>query len=65
MQRFTGSAATVVFALVGLFASSASAKSDYEFWPGADYDPSIPTIKGVLGYDSGERITWHLSLIHI
>jgi hypothetical protein len=28
-------------------------------WPGADYDPDIPTIKDVIGHRSGERITWH------
>jgi len=26
-------------------------------WPGAKYDPSIPTIKSVLGHDHGEVIT--------
>ena len=28
-----------------------------EYWPGADYDPAIPTVSQVLGYSSGERIT--------
>lgn len=28
----------------------------FEFWPGAQYDPAIPTIKQVLGYEPGERI---------
>ncbi|WP_439102852.1 M14 family zinc carboxypeptidase, partial [Congregibacter sp.] len=27
-------------------------------WPADDYDPAIPTIESVLGYESGERITW-------
>ena len=26
-------------------------------WPGAKYDPAIPTLKSVLGYDHGEQIT--------
>ncbi|MGE5814697.1 MAG: M14 metallopeptidase family protein, partial [Acidobacteriota bacterium] len=26
-------------------------------WPGASYDPKIPTVKSVLGYDVGEEIT--------
>jgi hypothetical protein len=26
-------------------------------WPGAKYDPAIPTIKSVLGHDHGEVIT--------
>ena len=34
-----------------------SAASAQELWPGAKYDPAIPTIKSVLGYDSGEVIT--------
>ena len=29
----------------------------FEFWPGAQYDPSIPTIKQVLGHAPGERIS--------
>lgn len=28
----------------------------FEFWPGAQYDPVIPTIKQVLGHAPGERI---------
>ena len=35
------------------------AEEDFVFWPRADYDPSIPTIEKVLGYQPGERITWH------
>lgn len=34
-----------------------------ELWPGAAYDPSIPTQKLVLGYDPGERISSHTNLI--
>jgi hypothetical protein len=45
--------------LVGLIAGSAFAQDNDAFWPGADYDPTIPTVKSVLGYESGERITWH------
>ncbi|GHF23222.1 peptidase M14 [Kordiimonas sediminis] len=29
------------------------------YWPNADYDPSIPTVKSVLGYNSGDKITLH------
>jgi hypothetical protein len=35
----------------------------YEFWPGAAYDPRIPTVHQVLGYDPGERITSHESML--
>jgi hypothetical protein len=31
----------------------------FEYWPGAEYDAAIPTVEDVLGYASGERITWH------
>ena len=37
----------------------AAAQDDFAFWPGARYDPSIPGIADVLGYEPGERITWH------
>jgi len=39
--------------LIGLLLAALS----FEFWPGATYDPSIPTFHKVLGYDPGERIT--------
>ena len=34
-----------------------------EFWPGANYDPHIPTFHQVLGYEPGERITSHAGII--
>src|SRR6478609_3175872 len=37
-------------------ASSVSAQEP-PLWPGAKYDPAIPTIKTVLGHDHGEVIT--------
>jgi hypothetical protein len=42
------------------FAASTSlgqAQSDPGYWPGAKYNPAIPTVKQVLGYEPGERIT--------
>jgi hypothetical protein len=36
-----------------------NAQDNFVFWPDADYDPAIPTVKDVLGYSPGERITWH------
>ena len=41
-----------------LFISSVHAQS-FEFYPGAKYDPAIPTLKQVTGHDWGERITDH------
>ncbi|HUI78429.1 MAG TPA: M14 family metallopeptidase [Bryobacteraceae bacterium] len=34
-----------------------------EFWPGATYDPHIPTFRQVLGYEPGERITSHAGIV--
>lgn len=31
----------------------------FEFFPGAQYDPAIPTLKQVVGHDFGEKITLH------
>src|SRR5512141_2653418 len=45
-----------VVAFVCLF-FTASALHAQPLWPGATYDPKIPTIKSVLGYDFGEEIT--------
>jgi len=42
-----------------LLTLTANAQQDFEFWPNADYDPTVPTIESVLGYAPGERITWH------
>ena len=35
------------------------AQKPNEFWPGAAYDPKIPTLRQVLGYEPGETITTH------
>ena len=34
-----------------------AAAQEPALWPGAKYDPAIPTIKQVLGHDHGEVIT--------
>ncbi len=50
-----------------LVSSSVSAQennpeNDY-YWPGANYDPAIPTVKDVLGYSLGEKITTHADMM--
>ena len=35
-----------------------SAQVAFEYWPGARYDPAIPSQKQVLGFEPGERIVW-------
>ncbi|MGC8792122.1 MAG: M14 family metallopeptidase [Bryobacteraceae bacterium] len=47
-------------ALLG--ASLLVAQARFQFWPGASYDPRVPTHKQVLGYDPGERITHYAGL---
>ncbi len=46
-------------ACLALFAISVSvlAQDKFEYWPGASYDPNIPTEKQVLGHDPGERVS--------
>ena len=46
-----------------LIANFAMAQENFVFWPNANYDPAIPTVEDVLGYQSGERITWHRDAI--
>ncbi len=40
-----------------------AAEGRVEFWPGAVYDPKVPTIRQVLGYEPGERITPHAGMV--
>ncbi|HEY1339168.1 MAG TPA: M14 family metallopeptidase [Bryobacteraceae bacterium] len=35
----------------------------FEFWPGAGYDPKIPTFHQVLGYDPGDKVTSHAGIV--
>lgn len=43
-------------------AQQGNPENDY-YWPGANYDPSVPTVKDVLGYSSGQQITTHSDMI--
>ncbi|MFN0104538.1 MAG: M14 family zinc carboxypeptidase [Bryobacteraceae bacterium] len=44
-------------------AATLPAQSSFEFWPGAAYDPSIPTFQKVLGFEPGSRFAAHTDLI--
>ncbi len=44
-----------------MFASGAAAQQ-FEFWPGAQYDPAIPTIEKVLGFAPGEKHATHADI---
>ena len=46
-----------IFINLMAFSSFSLAADTYEFWPGSDYDPAIPTVEQVLGYQTGEKIT--------
>ncbi|HEY3740686.1 MAG TPA: M14 metallopeptidase family protein [Bryobacteraceae bacterium] len=50
-------------ALALLVPVSAQTAKPFEYWPGAQYDSSIPTPKQVLGYEFGDRITWSANLV--
>jgi hypothetical protein len=53
----------LVLLLLMTFAVPSLAQERFEFWPGTNYDPRIPTFRDVLGYDPGERITSHAGLV--
>src|SRR5687768_9223582 len=40
-----------------LLSTSALAQNGDPIWPGAKYDPSIPTLRQVIGHDHGTEIT--------
>ncbi len=44
-------------------ALTAFAQAKFEFWPGASYDPAVPTPRKVLGYDFGDRISSHANIV--
>ena len=44
-------------------AAALLAQPAFEFWPGATYDPAIPTFQKVLGFEPGSRFATHADLI--
>ena len=53
----------MIVTIASLVATHAMAQDNFVFWPNANYDPAIPTVEDVLGYPSGNRITWHRDAI--
>ena len=49
--------------LLSALVSIASAQKPLEYWPGASYDPKIPTVRQVLGYEAGDKVTSHAGLM--
>lgn len=48
----------LLFALLLLAAAPQFAQT-FEYWPGTQYDRSIPTIESVIGHKAGDRISSH------
>jgi hypothetical protein len=48
--------------LVPCAAGAGAEDAVFEFWPGARYDASVPSMRAVLGHEPGERISWHRDL---
>ena len=44
-------------------ASFCFAQTKFEMWPGAQYDPAIPTVQKVLGFAPGERVASPAELV--
>ena len=61
MRTFAATRVATVFFILSLsvFARAQSpADQKIDYWPGADYDPAVPTLEDVVGHAVGERITW-------
>ncbi len=50
---------TALIAIAALLIPCAAGAQDFEFYPGANYDPALPTLKQVVGHGWGENITMH------
>jgi len=44
-------------------AVAADADDSFEYWPGANYDASVPTLEKIVGYPSGDYITTHDDMV--
>ena len=56
MNRFTVLPLLCLVLLSGMI-SGVSKAQDFEYWPSAEYDASVPTAEEILGYRIGDRIT--------
>jgi hypothetical protein len=52
-----------MFSLAVAACAALWAQKPFEYWPGASYDPRIPTFRQVLGHDAGERVTSHAGIV--
>lgn len=56
-MRITKALGLLLLGVSGVFGQG------FEYWPGVQYDPTIPTVRKILGYDAGERISSHANLM--
>ncbi len=49
--------------LAALSLGSLYGQKAFEFWPGATYDSKVPTVRQVLGYEPGDKVTNHAGLV--
>lgn len=57
MVRFLRGVVILLAALPG------AAQPRFEYWPGISYDPKIPTVRQVLGYETGDRVSSHAAIL--
>ncbi len=54
---------TLILASLILAGGLVAQKRTLEMWPGAQYDPGVPSVQKVLGHEVGERIAPHAHLM--
>ncbi|MCY3772647.1 MAG: M14 family zinc carboxypeptidase [Gemmatimonadetes bacterium] len=62
MNRYTVLSLFCLVLLTAIVAGTSKAQ-DFEYWPGTQYDASVPTAMEILGYHIGDRITSHAGLM--
>ncbi|MBO0719681.1 MAG: peptidase M14 [Blastocatellia bacterium] len=62
-MNFLRSSVIIPALILAFLLSASSTAQNFEFFPGANYDPSIPTLKQVVGHGWGEKITTYREAI--
>jgi hypothetical protein len=52
-----------ILLLAVLSVTPAFGQKPLELWPGIVYDSKIPTVRQVLGYEPGDKVTSHAGLV--
>ncbi len=52
-----------IVACLLFLSTSLPSQTKQEFWPGTSYDPAVPTMRKVVGYEAGERISPHANIV--